>query len=135
MNALEKKKDGQAICFLFYTPKVCFAKRKVLYIGEEIRLTVTAEQLEEDDSIDLRVAKQEKGYLINGKEVRDDGYIFLSLSKQQKVLVVLTEENTTINACGKLMLDGKNEIAIGTRFQNAVFLPGTVPRWLLQIHK
>lgn len=116
-----KKKDGQTICFWFFTSKVCFVKRKILYEGEEVRLLITAEQLEESIPLILRVFKREEGYLINQKEIRSGGYFFPDRPKQQKVLVVLIEEEEQINACGKLILEGNCEIAIGARFRNAIF--------------
>ncbi len=117
MCAHEEERRGETFQFYLFTGQTCIRETRILYPDESMKITFEKERLEAEEMLAFCIERKEEAIWIDGRRVLVPGYLFF----REDILLVVTIQEVTGLACGRIPFDFDRKIMIGSDFKNEIF--------------
>lgn len=121
MHAHEKSRDGLTVFLHLYTSQSCIRKSFTFYPGEKQKIEIEKETLGTVFPVTFVLEKEGEHWLLDSEVIPEEGCTWVHTDANEEVLLVLSIRNRVLLPCGRIPLDGRQEIRIGKAYQNEVF--------------
>lgn len=113
----EDERSGELFQFYLFTRQTYIKESVVLYPDENIEIYFEKDRLETDDAIFFRVMRKDEAILVDNRNLLIPGYCFL----REDILLVITKQEVTGLACGRIPFYSNKMVTIGCDFKNEIF--------------
>ena len=113
----EEERNGETFQFYLFTGQTCIRESRVLFQDESMKITFEKERLEAKEKLAFYIERRKEAIWIAGRRVIAPGYLFL----QEDILLVVTRQEKTGLACGRIPFYFDRRITIGSDFKNEIF--------------
>lgn len=121
MHAHDKSRDGLTVFLHLYTSQICIRKRFIFYPKEKQKIKIEKERLGTVFPATFVLEREEERWLLDGRVIPKEGFTWIHTKAEEEILLVLSGRKEVLQPCGRIPLDGRQEISIGNAFQNEVF--------------